>query len=783
MPMDRKSVASSASSACPADSGYLVSSPPRLQHHTRVRMLSSKVRAKRKTWLIPASQPVELLFFRAIFSELQKRQHGRSRDACTDDKKISLEAFQIAMERLFFALGEMDGFDARKYDVNGDGSVTWSEFFRVYRETELTINLSLWERVYLTFEHPDSSYLSQFLSNLVLLTIIASSLSFILGTMTECKMDTAAWCRPLKGVELFCLLLFIIEYALRLCTCWAVRPVVGDQAKLLELVVGFEAIPRGHPLRRVLAFLLAPSNLVDAAAILPGLVSRVTQAEGGAFVILRLVRLTRILRAFKSPALSEAVRVISMTMQQSTQALYILAFNLMLGVVIFGSLMYMAEGGPELNAFRLGGTWNDELQAYMRPVDWTWNGKSWSPEWGISDFQSIPEACWWAIVTVTTTGYGDKAPTTVLGKLVGVGTMLFSLVILALPVGVIGGTFSNVWEECDQEKQAQEQQLKRDLKFVAHELSRLEPIVMSRLMLIEVWHDEGVQRERQEARPPASSFMGEAKIQLDIEKDCPCSRICTVPLAPNPEIAKRRISGRITLQYDWTPGPSMMGILSEGSGNGAPRGQRAARTSGLVMPMEPKRSGGTGLQGTLRVTLVSAEGLINLNTHRRGCSSPFCLVLCYPKRDEEVGLPDPSIWRTPTVKENLCPRWGVSHDFEFGWSSKGYKFRHGADGAPAMSMPLGTPRSPSDDPESQQEELLALARDLTEQLHQHKAEARLVQQTVRDLASSINERLGPLATIPTAPESVVGLRPEGAAPPQPSSGASSAEPESTPVRC
>lgn len=720
------------------EGGFLVSCPPRVQHHTRVRMLSSKVRAKRKTWLIAAEQPVELLFFRAIFSELLRREIGISGEAVGDDHKISLEAFQIAMERLFFALNNYDGFDARSYDSNEDGGVSWPEFFRVYREKELTIRLSLLERIYLTFEHPDASYLSQVISNLILLTIIASSLSFILGTMPDCKMKTAEWCDPLKGVELFCLVLFIIEYAMRLCTCWAVRPVVGDQAKLLELVVGFEAISQGHPLMRMFTFVTAPSNLVDAAAILPGLASRVTQAEGGAFVILRLIRLTRILRAFKSPALAEAVRVISMTMQQSTQALYILAFNLMLGVVIFGSLMYMAEGGPELNAFDLGGRWSESLQAFERPADWNWDGKQWVAVWERSDFQSIPEACWWAMVTVTTVGYGDKFPTTMLGKIVGVWTMLFSLVILALPVGVIGGTFSDVWRACDMEKKAQEQALQLDLKVVAHELSRLEPIVMSKLMLVEVWHDEAPTHDnavRGGERPPPSAFMGEAKLQLDIGPDAPCSRVCTVALSPNSEIAKRGVSGKITLQYDWTPDARSKDSLGEA----ACSSRRVSRISGDVMPMEPIATAHTKLRGKLRVTVVSGDGLINLNTHRRGCSSPYCMVLCYPKRNEEVGLPEPCIWRTPTVKESLSPSWGVSHTFDFWWSAKGELSRKQNWEQPLPYSPVHSPRG---GPASPADDVLALARDLGEQLQQHRADARAVRSEVHRLMRDVTEHLG-----------------------------------------
>mmetsp|Transcript_160129 Transcript_160129/g.513772 ORF Transcript_160129/g.513772 Transcript_160129/m.513772 type:complete len:100 (-) Transcript_160129:180-479(-) len=74
----------------------------------------------------------------------------------------------------------------------------------------------------------------------------------------------------------------------------------------------------------------------------------------------------------------------------------------MLGVVIFGSLMYMAEGGPELNAFGFGGRWNSTRQVLDRWVSQSWDldQQVWVQKFDESPFQSIPHACWWAMVTV-----------------------------------------------------------------------------------------------------------------------------------------------------------------------------------------------------------------------------------------------------------------------------------------------------------------------------------------------------------------------------------------------
>merc|ERR1712100_619419 len=112
----------------------------------------------------------------------------------------------------------------------------------------------------------------------------------------------------------------------------------------------------------------------------------------------------------------ESVMVIKRTVVKSTKALYVLAFNLLLGVVIFGSLMYLMEQGR----------WDPKMQRYERKVDRHWNATldDYVDDYGPSPWKSIPYSFWWALVTAAGVGYGDEFPTTSNGYIVATVCMV-----------------------------------------------------------------------------------------------------------------------------------------------------------------------------------------------------------------------------------------------------------------------------------------------------------------------------------------------------------------------
>lgn len=125
--------------------------------------------------------------------------------------------------------------------------------------------------------------------------------------------------------------------------------------------------------------------------------------------ILEFFSIIRIMRLFKLTRHSSGLKILIQTFRASAKELTLLVFFLVLGIVIFASLVYYAE----------------RIQS--------------NPE---NDFVSIPLGLWWALVTMTTVGYGDMVPKTYIGMFVGALCALAGVLTIALPVPVIVSNFA-----------------------------------------------------------------------------------------------------------------------------------------------------------------------------------------------------------------------------------------------------------------------------------------------------------------------------------------------------
>ena len=103
-----------------------------------------------------------------------------------------------------------------------------------------------------------------------------------------------------------------------------------------------------------------------------------SDSASSSLAVLRVLRLARIFRVFKLAKYSESLQLFGKVMETSLLALYILLFVCGVGTVVFGSLIYFAEGG----------TWDPKSGQYYRKA---LDGQSTE----VSPFQSIPGSFWW----------------------------------------------------------------------------------------------------------------------------------------------------------------------------------------------------------------------------------------------------------------------------------------------------------------------------------------------------------------------------------------------------
>lgn len=202
------------------------------------------------------------------------------------------------------------------------------------------------------------------------------------------ETETAAYLTYIEGV---CVVWFTFEFLMRITFC----PSKFD-------------------------FIRNALNIIDFVAILPfylevGLSGLSSKAAKDVLGFLRVVRFVRILRIFKLTRHFVGLRVLGHTLRASTNEFLLLIIFLALGVLIFATMIYYAE--------RIGANPNDPRASEH------------------THFKNIPIGFWWAVVTMTTLGYGDMYPQTTSGMLVGALCALAGVLTIAMPVPVIVNNF------------------------------------------------------------------------------------------------------------------------------------------------------------------------------------------------------------------------------------------------------------------------------------------------------------------------------------------------------
>ncbi|XP_063693935.1 potassium voltage-gated channel subfamily A member 2-like isoform X7 [Bolinopsis microptera] len=183
-----------------------------------------------------------------------------------------------------------------------------------------------------------------------------------------------------------------------------------------------------------LGFVKSVLNWLDFLAILPFFIMIITEymisgdpnnpdaADGskGQFVALKVLRLMRVIRLLKLARHSDQLMIIVNVLKKSLNELSILVLLWMIGIVTFGSIIYYADNNEEVSEE------DGEVQ---------------------SELKSIMMGCWWAVVTMSTVGYGDIVPKTGAGKVLGSVVVFLSMIFLALPMTIIVSKFSSCYDD------------------------------------------------------------------------------------------------------------------------------------------------------------------------------------------------------------------------------------------------------------------------------------------------------------------------------------------------
>lgn len=157
-----------------------------------------------------------------------------------------------------------------------------------------------------------------------------------------------------------------------------------------------------YPLRYIFSFY----GVVDLLSIIPTYLS-IFIPGANTLLVIRILRILRVFRILKLFSYMQEAEQLAWAMRSSKRKILVFLYFVSTIVVVFGAVMYLVEGPA--------------------------NG-----------FTSIPKSVYWAVVTLTTVGYGDVTPSTALGQLIATSTMITGYAIIAVPTGIYTAELTQV---------------------------------------------------------------------------------------------------------------------------------------------------------------------------------------------------------------------------------------------------------------------------------------------------------------------------------------------------
>ncbi len=169
---------------------------------------------------------------------------------------------------------------------------------------------------------------------------------------------------------------------------------------ILTIFFTLEYILRLYCSYKPMKYVFSLYGIIDLLAIVPSYIG-IFFTGAHSLMIIRALRLLRVFRIFKMVGFMNQGTVIMSALRASRDKIFVFVFFIFLMVNIMGAIMYLVEGSAN------------------------------------SGFDSIPRSIYWAIVTMTTVGYGDISPTTSLGQFLAAVVMIMGYAIIAVPTGIV----------------------------------------------------------------------------------------------------------------------------------------------------------------------------------------------------------------------------------------------------------------------------------------------------------------------------------------------------------
>ena len=258
----------------------------------------------------------------------------------------------------------------------------------------LSISNPAWEMYHTTKKHvynllhpaEGEARWDKIVNSFLIVLIILNVIAVILETVEAIH---GPYKKIFSDFDTFSVIIFSIEYLLRI---WSVNHDVKYK----------------HSIWGRVRYFFSLGALIDLAAILPWYLFRLHIFAGIGFDlrVLRIFRLLRILRLFRLTAYMKSTQMIINVFKSRFKELFLSFLLTIFLIVISSCLVYFAEN-------------------HVQP----------------EKFSSIPATMWWAVVTLTTVGYGEIYPITVIGKIFSIIIMLAGVGLLALPAGIITAGF------------------------------------------------------------------------------------------------------------------------------------------------------------------------------------------------------------------------------------------------------------------------------------------------------------------------------------------------------